>query len=92
MQEMQHPDGAISREFFTDEELKAGKMEERRRQLEAEGYQFNRTAYITKPKENPRYPVPHQGAQEIERRRKRIEELTQRIAAEEAKANAAIVE
>lgn len=82
MQEMQHPDGAISREFFTDAELKAGRMEERRRKLEAQGYKLNRVAYITKPQENPRYPVPHQGAQEIERRRKAIERLNATITAE----------
>lgn len=72
MQEMQHPNGTISREFFTDSELKAGRMEERRRKLEAQGYKLNRVAYISKPKENPRYPKPHQGGKEIERRKKQM--------------------
>jgi hypothetical protein len=64
MQEMQHPNGAISREFFTDAELKRGEMKRRRRELESEGYTFSRIAYIVKPNKF----TAHQGKGEIARR------------------------
>lgn len=69
MQEMQHPDGTISREFFTDDEMKRGKMRERRRELQAQGYTVTRIAYIMKPS---RY-MPHQGSGEIARRLRQMQ-------------------
>lgn len=70
MQEMQHPDGTLSREFFTDEERKRGEMQRRRKELEGEGYKLNRIAYITKS--NSKYE-PHQGKAEMARRARRLE-------------------
>ncbi len=70
MQEMQHPDGTLSREFFTDEERKLGQMEKRRKELEGEGYKLNRIAYITRS--NSKYQ-PHQGKAEMARRARRLE-------------------
>jgi len=64
MQEMQHPDGTISREFFSDLERKQGKMAKRRRELQAQGYSVTRVAYIMK---KGKY-MPHQGKQECARR------------------------
>lgn len=64
MQEMQHPDGTISREFFSDKELKAGRMAQRRRELQAQGYSVTRIAYIVK---QGKY-TPHQGPREMARR------------------------
>lgn len=64
MQEMQHPDGTVSREFFSDAERKQGKMATRRRELQAQGYSVTRVAYIAK---RGKYE-PHQGAGEIARR------------------------
>lgn len=79
MQEMQHPDGTISREFFTDKERKAGKMEKRRRELEAKGYEFNRVAYLMthaylmrKYEDRSKYQ-PHQGQREIARRLRKMQ-------------------
>lgn len=75
MQEMQHPDGTLSREFFTDAERKAGKMEKRRRELESKGFEFNRVAYLmTRDYVRRKFAVPtskympHQGKQECARR------------------------
>jgi hypothetical protein len=65
MQEMQHPDGTISREFFTDTEMRRGKILARRKELEAQGYTFGRIAYIEKKRS--KYE-PHQGSQEMARR------------------------
>jgi uncharacterized protein (DUF305 family) len=61
MQEMQWPDGGLTKEFFTDKEMKSGDMEKSRKQLEALGAKLNRVAYVTKY-------VPHQGAKEMARR------------------------
>ena len=69
MQEMQHPDGTVSREFFTDAELKAGKMAERRKELQAQGFTPTRVAYIVK---QGKYE-PHQGAGEIARRLRQMQ-------------------
>lgn len=68
MQEMQHPDGTISREFFSDAELKAGRMAQRRKELQAQGYSVTRVAYIVK---QGKYQ-PHQGAGEIARRARQM--------------------
>lgn len=68
MQEMQHPDGTISREFFTDAERTRGDMQRRRKQLGAQGYSVTRVAYIVK---QGKYR-PHQGTKEIARRAKQI--------------------
>lgn len=70
MQEMQLGDGTISREFFTDEERKRGQMENRRKELEAQGYTFSRVAYILKSRS--KYE-PHQGKGEMARRARRLE-------------------
>lgn len=64
MQEMQHPDGTISREFFSDQEVKRGKMRERREALQKQGYSVTRVAYIVK---QGKYE-PHQGSAEMARR------------------------
>lgn len=75
MQEMNHPDGTISREFFTEAELRRGKMQARRRELEAQGFTFGRVAYLMK---KTKYE-PHQGKKEIARRlarMQRAEEVT----------------
>lgn len=69
MQEMQHPNGDISREFFTDAELKRGKMAERRRELQKQGYSVTRVAYIVKA---GKYQ-PHQGSGEIARRLRQMQ-------------------
>jgi len=69
MQEMQLPDGTISREFFTDEERKRGAMQKRRQELEAQGYTFSRVAYIMKSRSKYQ---PHQGKGEMERRARRL--------------------
>jgi hypothetical protein len=69
MQEMQLPDGTISREFFTDEEHKRGVMEKRRKELEAQGYRFERVAYIVERRS--KYE-PHQGKGEMARRARRL--------------------
>lgn len=69
MQEMQHPDGTVSREFFTDDELKRGRMAERRRELQAKGYTLGRIAYIVK---QGKYQ-PHQGTGEAARRLRQME-------------------
>ena len=71
MQEMQHPDGTISREFFTDAELRRGKMRERREALQKQGYLVTRIAYIVK---QGKYE-PHQGAGEIARRLRQMQRL-----------------
>lgn len=63
MQEMQWPDGGLTKEFFTDKEMKAGDMEKSRKQLEALGAKINRVAYVMVPKYKP-----HQGKKECERR------------------------
>jgi len=69
MQEMQHPDGTVSREFFSDAELKRGDMARRRKELEKQGYSITRVAYIMK---KSRY-MPHIGKQECERRLRQIQ-------------------
>jgi len=69
MQEMQHPDGTVSREFFSDAELKRGEMHKRRKELEKQGYSVTRVAYIMK---QGRY-MPHIGKQECERRLRQIQ-------------------
>lgn len=69
MQEMQHPDGTVSREFFSDLERKEGKMATRRKELEAQGYSVTRVAYIAK---QGKYE-PHQGAGEIARRLRQMQ-------------------
>lgn len=69
MQEMQLPDGTISREFFSDDELKRGRMAERRRELQKQGYSVTRVAYIVKA---GKYQ-PHQGSGEIARRLRQME-------------------
>ena len=61
MQEMQWPDGGLTKEFFSDKEMKRGDMEKSRKQLEALGAKVNRVAYVTKYQ-------PHQGAKEMARR------------------------
>lgn len=61
MQEMQWPDGGLTKEFFTDAERKRGDMEKSRKQLEAMGAKLNRVAFVTER-------LPHQGAKEMARR------------------------
>jgi hypothetical protein len=61
MQEMQWPDGGLTKEFFSEKEMKRGDMEKSRKQLEALGAKVNRVAYVTKYQ-------PHQGAKEMARR------------------------
>jgi uncharacterized protein YfdQ (DUF2303 family) len=61
MQEMQWPDGGLTKEFFSEKEMKRGDMEKSRKQLESLGAKFNRVAYVTKY-------VPHQGSKEMARR------------------------
>ena len=69
MQEMQHPDGTVSREFFSDAELKRGDMQKRRKALESQGYTLTRVAYIMK---QGKY-MPHQGTGEIARRLRQMQ-------------------
>lgn len=69
MQEMQHPDGTVSREFFSDLEMKEGKMAKRRRELQAQGFTPTRVAYILK---RGKYE-PHQGSGEIARRLRQMQ-------------------
>jgi hypothetical protein len=61
MQEMQWPDGGLTKEFFSDKEMKRGDMEKSRKQMEALGAKLNRVAYVTKYQ-------PHQGSKEMARR------------------------
>lgn len=63
MQEMQWPDGGLTKEFFTEKEMKAGDMDKSRKQLEALGAKLNRVAYVTESKY-----TPHQGSKEMARR------------------------
>ena len=67
MQEMNHPDGTVSREFFSELEMKAGKMEQRRKALEAQGFKYNRVAFISTNKFEP-----HNGSKEMARRRRQM--------------------
>ena len=69
MQEMQHPDGTISREFFTDAEIRRGTMAKRRHELQAQGYSITRVAYILKPSKY----LPHQGKKEMARRLRQLD-------------------
>lgn len=82
MQEMQHPNGTVSREFFTDAELKRGDMEKRKKELQAQGFTPTRVAYIVK---QGKYE-PHQGSGEIARRLRQM----QRDEANRAKREAAV--
>lgn len=65
---MQYEDssGRKLTEFFPTKE----EMEKRAKELTAEGGKVLRKVELHV---NPKYPEPHQGAQEIERRRKRLE-------------------
>lgn len=69
MQEMQHPDGTVSREFFTDSEFLRGKMAQRREELKKQGYSVTRVAYVMK---KGKYE-PHQGSGEIARRLRQMQ-------------------
>lgn len=80
MQEMQHPDGTVSREFFSDLELKEGKMAKRRKELQAQGYSVTRVAYIAK---QGKYE-PHQGPGEIGRRLRQMQRNEAKRAEREA--------
>ncbi len=71
MQEMQHPDGTVSREFFSDLERKEGKMARRRKELQAQGYSVTRVAYIVK---QGKYE-PHQGSAEMARRVRQMQRI-----------------
>lgn len=65
MQEIQLGDRLI-REFFTTREVLDGTATRRRKQLEAQGGKFLRMVWVDRSKYQP-----HQGKQEIERRRAR---------------------
>ena len=64
MQEMQWPDGKLTKEFFSDKEVRHGDVEKSRKQLGAIGVKFKRVAYV-------KY-MPHQGAKEVARRSRQM--------------------
>lgn len=64
MQEMKLSDGRLLREFFSTEEVLSGKMQRRRKQLEAQGATFVRREYWV---DRSKY-MPHQGKREMARR------------------------
>jgi hypothetical protein len=64
MQEMKLSTGELSREFFSTEEVQAGKMDRRRKQLESQGASFVRRVYW---EDRSKYQ-PHIGKRECERR------------------------
>lgn len=68
MQEMQLGDQLI-REFFSTEEVRKGKMDKRRKQLEAQGATFVRREYWVDPSKY----MPHQGEKETARRVRQME-------------------
>jgi len=61
------PDGSILTEFFGTKE----ERDRRKRELQEAGGKVVRKVELHV---NPKYPEPHQGSAEIERRRKRLEE------------------
>ena len=66
------PDGSKMTEWFKSmDELK-----ERKKAVEQAGGKVTRVVEIHT---NPRYPTPHEGKQEVERRRKQIERVNAKI-------------
>jgi hypothetical protein len=65
-------DGKKFTEFFEN----LDQLKERKDVIERNGGKVHRIVRVyagAKVKSNPRYPVPHQGAKEIEKHRKRLE-------------------
>lgn len=63
MQEMQFPDGRLSREFFSDREVLDGTAKRRRKELESQGATFLRMVWVDRNKY-----MPHQSKKETARR------------------------
>ena len=76
MQEMQMPSGEIVREFFTEDEVRKGKANKRRRELEKQGAKFLRFTWVGRSKY-----TPHQGTKECERRRRQMERQSAKASA-----------
>lgn len=69
MQEMKLANGELLREFFSTEEVRSGKMDRRRKQLEAQGASFVRRVYWV---DRSKYS-PHQSVREMARRVRQME-------------------
>lgn len=69
------PDGRVLTEFFKD----MTDLKRRQKELQDQG---GKTLRIIEMHSNPKYPTPHQGKKEVERRRRQMEQLLAKAAAQ----------